>query len=143
MRHYYNEQNNLSWFYFMVSKLLHKMGLNIRGSLLNESYSILFHNALALVEMIRLLIRVSIYHVINVCGSKVHTRKCVCACRRRAFYNIRIEPALKRKRFELIRIFFDPVQGFILKIKNVFNSFHSLLVKIRRSSVRKTLDSHL
>ena len=53
------------------------------------------------------------------------------------------DPAVKRKRIELNRIFFDPVQDFILKIKKVFNSFHSLLVKIRRSSVRKTLDSHL
>ena len=52
-----HSQNNLSWFYSMVSKLLHKFRLNIKRCLLNESYPILCPNS----GNIRLLIGVSLF----------------------------------------------------------------------------------
>ena len=76
-------------------------------------------------------------------GKGLSTAEIACARAKACFLLQKTNLVVKRKRIELNQIFFDPVQDFILKIKKVFNSFHSLLVKIRRSSVRKTLDSHL
>ena len=76
-------------------------------------------------------------------GEKVSPQQKLCVrVRRRAYLLHKTNLVVKWKQVELNQIFFDPVQDFILKIKKVFNSFHSLLVKIRRSSVRKISDSH-